>query len=164
MQVDRRSFIHTYKEGSLTVSTAMQEIVSIALVSSALFMTGVIWIVQIAVYPALRWFEREGFAKRHDLYRNRIAAIVTVPMFIELAASIYITVLPNDAIGPDHAVALLLVLVAIWSSTILIQVPLHERLSSEKDEVAIDSLVAGNWLRTILWTLRSIWILVLFAV
>lgn len=136
----------------------MYESIHIVLLSTAFFMTGVIWIVQISVYPSLKWFERDGFAKRHDSYRNRIAAVVTIPMIIELIASIYVVFLPTALLGRGYSIVLLLMLLIIWISTIFIQVPQHERLSAGKDEQAIASLVAGNWIRTALWTARSIMI------
>lgn len=136
----------------------MHEWIHIVLLSTVFFMTGVIWIVQISVYPSLKWFEREGFAKRHDSYRNRIAAVVTIPMIIELIASIYLVFLPTASLGRGYSMVLLLMLVMIWISTVFIQVPQHERLSAGKDERAIASLVSGNWIRTALWTARSMMI------
>jgi len=46
------------------------------------------------------------------------------------------------------------VLMAIWASTSLVQVPLHERLSAGWDDAAQRRLVATNWIRTALWTAR----------
>jgi hypothetical protein len=44
--------------------------------------------------------------------------------------------------------------IALWLSTFLIQVPLHETLSSEWSEETIRELIHSNWIRTTLWTLR----------
>ena len=126
------------------------------MVFTTLFMTGVVWVVQISVYPALRYFESEGFERRHDHYRNRIALLVTIPMTLELFVAIYAVLFPLDWLGRIPAAVLLAMLVGVWASTLLIQVPQHERLSIRKDESAIDSLVRGNWVRTVLWTMRSI--------
>jgi hypothetical protein len=140
----------------------MEEIIPFILISTVFFMTGIIWIVQISVYPGLGWIESEGFAERHDSYRNRIAAVVTLPMFLELGASIYVVVFPLEWMGRGLATGLLLMLLAIWASTLLLQVPLHERLSVRKDAEAIDGLVRTNWIRTVLWSLRTIVLSVLF--
>ena len=133
----------------------MDDIFSLLMILTTFFMTGVIWVVQISVYPALRYFEKEGFGTRHDHYRNRIAMVVTIPMFIELFATIYAVAFPFEWLGGIPAFLLLLILSLIWISTLLIQVPQHERLSIRKDERAIDALVRGNWVRTGLWSLRS---------
>jgi hypothetical protein len=47
-----------------------------------------------------------------------------------------------------------LLLLGVWGSTFLLQVPCHDRLSASWDEAVHARLVATNWLRTILWTLR----------
>jgi hypothetical protein len=52
---------------------------------------------------------------------------------------------------PWVAAALLL---GIWASTFLVQVPCHQRLAAGWDEAVHARLVATNWLRTGLWTAR----------
>jgi len=44
----------------------MEELFSFLLIFSTVFLTGVVWVVQISVYPALQYFENDGFASRHD--------------------------------------------------------------------------------------------------
>lgn len=134
----------------------MGEIVSYILFTSLFFMIGVIWVVQITVYPAMKWFETHEFGMRHDAYRNKIALIVTGPMFLELLASVYAVVRPFEWLDRTVAIVLLAFLVLIWVSTVVIQVPLHERLSAGKDVDAIESLVRTNWIRTSLWSLRGL--------
>jgi len=138
----------------------MEELFSFLLIFSTVFLTGVVWVVQISVYPALQYFENDGFASRHDDYRNRIAYLVTIPMLLELSATVYAVFFPFDWLGRGPAIILLAMLGVIWISTVFIQVPHHERLSTRKDESAIRALVRGNWVRTIFWSLRSA---VLFA-
>jgi hypothetical protein len=54
----------------------------------------------------------------------------------------------------------LALVLATWLSTVVLSVPLHNGLSEVRDSALIARLVATNWPRTILWSLRSI----LFAV
>lgn len=44
----------------------------------------------------------------------------------------------------------------IWLVTFFIQVPLHNKLSEARDKEAISRLVSSNWIRTSLWSLKSI--------
>ena len=46
--------------------------------------------------------------------------------------------------------------VAIWLSTFLVQVPLHNALAAGKDPLLIERLISTNWWRTGLWTLKAI--------
>jgi hypothetical protein len=53
---------------------------------------------------------------------------------------------------PSAGVFLLLV---IWTSTIVLQMPLHERMLKGPDPLAQRRLVSTNWIRTVAWTLRG---------
>lgn len=48
----------------------------------------------------------------------------------------------------------LALLAVVWASTILVQVPLHRRLSGGYDGAAVTRVVQTNWVRTTAWTLR----------
>ena len=47
-------------------------------------------------------------------------------------------------------------IVILWIATGFISVPLHNKLVRGFDVLAIQKLVSTNWIRTILWSLRSI--------
>ena len=57
----------------------------------------------------------------------------------------------------------LIMVVLIWLSTFLIQVPLHNALSKEKNTEKLSKLICTNWIRTILWTSRSILMILFLA-
>ena len=60
-----------------------------------------------------------------------------------------------DAGTPGAVISTVLVVI-VWSSTFLLQVPIHNRLMSGKKEMLIRRLVATNWIRTIAWSLKSL--------
>jgi hypothetical protein len=45
---------------------------------------------------------------------------------------------------------------AIWASTFFIQVPVHDRLCVAFDAELHRRLVLSNWIRTVLWSCRSV--------
>ena len=49
--------------------------------------------------------------------------------------------------------------IVIWASTALLQIPLHNSLGRGLDLEAIEKLVSGNWVRTVAWSMRSILVL-----
>jgi hypothetical protein len=75
-------------------------------------------------------------------------------MILELATSIgCVWLLWNSPLRWLAITGLILVLL-LWATTALLQVPQHEKLSYGKDEEVIAALVAGNWIRVALWTAR----------
>lgn len=55
----------------------------------------------------------------------------------------------------------IIAILAIWLVTFLISMPCHKVLSEKKDKFQIERLIKTNWIRTILWTIRSVLILML---
>lgn len=124
--------------------------------AAAIFLTGIIWFVQIVHYPLFAQVSPPGFTQ-YELTHTRLTSFVVVPgMFIEAFTAValfwsrpaYLSLL-------ELAIATTLLLV-IWISTFFWQVPQHRRLSLGFDPAAHRTLVRGNWLRTIAWTVRSI--------
>jgi hypothetical protein len=59
------------------------------------------------------------------------------------------------------AIASATLVVLIWASTGLLQVPLHNRLAANPSAETIRRLVLSNWLRTALWSARAVLLSVL---
>ena len=57
-----------------------------------------------------------------------------------------------------------IIVLLIWLSTFMIQVPFHNILSKGKDSNIISKLTLSNWLRTFLWTIRSILMVMIFLI
>jgi hypothetical protein len=47
-------------------------------------------------------------------------------------------------------------LLVVWLSTAVLQVPLHATLTKGYDERAIAMLVSTNWIRTVAWSARGV--------
>ena len=116
-------------------------------------MTGIIWLVQLVQYPG---FARVGAAQFEEFHRHHcrsIGMVVGPLMVIEL-----LTALLLAAVGEPSWFwrGMLLLLLVVWLSTGLWQGPLHGRLAREGPrQDLVRSLVRGNWLRTVAWTVRS---------
>jgi len=124
-------------------------------ISWALF--GLIWVVQLVHYPTFEFIDNQNFTAFHQHHTSSITLIVMPLMLSELGLSIYLTKLePTTYLGPLILVGL------IWLSTFCIQVPIHNALGNEKDSFLIQKLVNTNWIRTILWTIKAVWLSYLF--
>ena len=95
---------------------------------------------------------------------RRITVVVGPLMLVEAGSSAWLVLLRLE--GPMMIAAwigMALVMV-LWISTLVFQIPAHRKLEREKDQAAIASLVRFNWVRTIVWTARAgvvAWMLVL---
>ena len=111
-----------------------------------------IWMVQAIVYPGFRRIPAEGFVDYHRWYVARISLIVTPLMFAEAV----LTVMWLSIAGTPAAMISAALVLVVWLSTFLLQVPSHNRLKYGKDRVLIRRLVATNWIRTVAWSLKTL--------
>lgn len=122
--------------------------------AATLYMTGVIWMVQLVHYPLFAEVGPERFANYERLHQLRISAVVMPAMLVELVTA-YLLAVAWTGPGRWAAWTGLGLLAVVWLSTFLVQVPRHETLAAGFDEATIRSLVLTNWLRTLAWTARA---------
>jgi hypothetical protein len=125
-------------------------------VISAFLLTGVIWTIQIVHYPSFHYIDKLSFTNFHNFHERRISIIVMPLMLIELITSIALYI--HNMWSIIFALNLLIV-VLIWCSTFFVQVPIHSILSEKKDKILIEKLVNTNWIRTFLWSMRTLLII-----
>lgn len=121
---------------------------------AACAMAGVLWIVQLVVYPAFRLVRTDDLPTHASTHAARITPVVGPLMLLEAAGFGGLLVM-QASIPTWLLVAGAITLVVNWLSTFLWQVPLHGRLQ-RGDGRAIEPLVRSNWLRTVVWTVRGV--------
>lgn len=126
-------------------------------------MVGVIWYVQLNAYPIMGRVGAVRFADYERFHQSRTGLVVIPPMLAELATSAWLAWAPPPGWGRELPLVGLGLVIAIWASTFLVQVPLHERLARGFDANAHRWLVLSNWGRTILWSARGVLALAMLA-
>jgi hypothetical protein len=127
--------------------------------AATVFMTGLIWFVQVVHYPLFARVPAEGFVPYERAHVQRTGWVVGPPMLIEVGTAAWIILrVPATAANPWFLAAFLLLLV-IWIATAAFSVPAHGVLSERPDAAVIRRLVATNWIRTAGWTARSLLLL-----
>lgn len=118
-------------------------------------MTGVIWQVQLLTYPQFLRVGPAEFPAYHAAHTSGISVLVAPLMLAELGLSL--AALWQCRCGPLRIPMRLgaALVLGLWATTWLWQVPLHARLEQGASESVIRELIAGNWLRTLLWSARS---------
>ena len=121
----------------------------------SLIATGLIWTIQLVHYPSMKFIPEEKFTAYHNFHSQRISILAIPIMLIELFTSFGLLYQNGSAYNHIFTINLILV-ISIWISTFLIQVPMHNTLSSAKNTRVLNHLILSNLIRTILWTTRSL--------
>jgi hypothetical protein len=142
----------------MTFQMNIAEVLLLHIVSCA-FMTGLIWVIQILHYPAFRFVAAAQFKNFHEFHSRNITFIVLPVMGFELLTAFALVYLSQSLVMLwVNAIGVGL----IWLSTLLVSVPSHNALARGSDVQAMQRLVSTNWIRTLLWTARLIFLLYIF--
>ncbi|MEO1288658.1 MAG: hypothetical protein AAFV93_12885, partial [Chloroflexota bacterium] len=106
-------------------------------------------------------FERVGM-DTYPLYQRehmvRITILVLPLMLTELITAIVLAVNPPDGVPRWSLWIALGAVLAIWGMTAFVNAPQHGQLSAQFDTQIHQALLSTNWVRTILWTGRGIFV------
>ena len=132
----------------------MNDLLDFQLAATA-FMVGLIWFVQLVHYPLMAAVGADQFQVYEAEHQRRTSWIVGPVMLVELGLAVASVLWPSRGDQGLMIVGLVL-LVLIWISTALLQVPAHRSLANHFSEHAHRKLVQTNWIRTVAWTLRAV--------
>jgi len=123
---------------------------------ATVYMTGLVWFVQIVHYPSFALTEPRAFPRFAAAHTRRTGYVVAPAMLVEAATAAWLVLLPPEGISRALAGTGAALLAVIWLSTFLLQVPAHRRLAAQFDVSAHRTLVRSNWLRTVAWSVRAV--------
>ena len=123
---------------------------------STWYLVGLCWLVQRVQYPLMSLVGSEHFARYEQAHVTRIGLVVAPMMLIELGTGLMLLATGGEVFRRPLFWLAMALLVGIWLSTFLVQVPLHDMLSVGFDAEAHRSLVRTNWARTLAWSARGL--------
>tara|TARA_B100002051_G_scaffold188872_1_gene178886 strand:- start:102 stop:467 length:366 start_codon:yes stop_codon:yes gene_type:complete len=109
-------------------------------------------VTQIVSYPLFLNVDEKIFTSYHSEYVKRITIIVMPIMIIELALTIMLYYMLDGFLSQIFLISIVL----IFISTVIIQVPIHNKLKFSYDEHLAKKLIKTNWIRTFLWTIKAL--------
>ncbi len=118
-------------------------------------MVGVIWTIQLLVYPAMARVPANGFVEYEAFHQRRVVAVLAVFAVVEVVTAGLFAFGVGDVSRPLWLVGGAL-LVVLWVSTGAYFAPLHGRLADGFDADLHARLIATNWIRTVLWSARGV--------
>jgi len=136
--------------------------VVLACFALAWYNTSTCWLAQLVTYPLFGSVPRDGFVDYHTRYDSLIPFPVFLPAILLMNGSVLLVwfhppVIPLASVWAGTALQILAAL-----STVLLQVPTHQRLEKHGFSPQIHhKLILSNWLRTVAYSahaLLSFWI------
>ncbi|MCE2960112.1 MAG: hypothetical protein ACK46A_11960 [Akkermansiaceae bacterium] len=121
--------------------------------AATMAMVGVIWVVQLCVYPRFLDIQPDKFVRAHFRHSFCIGVIVAPLMLTELVAAVFLVWAGYGGMVQWVILALTL---GNLISTALIQAPCHTRLMQGFDAEKCSFLIRSNWIRTVLWSVKGI--------
>ena len=121
-------------------------------------MIGVIWVVQLVHYPSFHYIDRNRYGLFQEFHMRNISRIVFPVMFIELITGLLLVQSPIFGNSNIFFYIAFILLIIIWFLTATLFISIHKNLSNGYNKNIIYRLVNLNWLRTILWSLRMVFI------
>jgi hypothetical protein len=123
------------------------------------FMTGVIWLVQLLVYPFFNFLGKKEFDQFHQFHMRQISWLVAPVMVLELATGAWLLFQRPGQLFFWNLVSV----ASLWFLTAFVNVPTHNQLQYSS-QLSKRNLVVRNWPRTLIWTLRSVFLaFIIFA-
>ena len=130
----------------------------IHLISTSLIV-GIIWVIQVVHYPSFHFIGNSRYISFQKFHMERISYIVIPVMLVE---SISGFLLIYDELNPILLISMVLLL-SIWMLTAFFFSSVHQRLVSGYQLEMVAKLVKINWIRTLLWTLRLLLLIIYFT-
>ena len=121
-------------------------------------MIGVIWVIQLVHYPSFHYIDRNRYELFQDFHMRNISWIVFPVMSVELVTGILLIQSPIFGSSNKLFFISMILLALIWFLTATLFISIHKNLSKGFNKDIINKLVNLNWLRTILWSLRIVFI------
>lgn len=135
----------------------MCDLASITLIQLVLtwVLVGVTWFMQLIHFPLYSKI-KEGFIEYERSHIRRTAILVGPIMLVEAVSAVFLMGYVTSGILSHLATANLILLIVNWLSLFLFQVVLHQKLSIRFSKKILHGLIASNWIRTILTTLKGV--------
>ena len=121
-------------------------------------MVGLIWFVQLVHYPSFHYIDRDRYSSFHSFHTKSISKIVVPVMLLESVTAMLLLY------GLQTIEALLsisfVILIIIWIVTGIFFTRTHRILLMGYNKNIINRMVGLNWIRTILWSIRLVFLFI----
>lgn len=121
------------------------------------FIVGLIWVIQLIVYPQFLRVGAADFRAYHFSHCLRIGLMIVPLVLLEAGSAAWLL---YEGLRSMPFLISLGMIPLIGLSTAFWQAPMHTKLMQGKHDDVIRRLILTNWLRTLAWTARGVLLLV----
>ena len=111
-------------------------------------LTGIIWTIQVALYPGFVDVERRQWPRYHRRYSHQILLFAGPLMVTELGTAGWLLWHAPDALHLFFFTCAL----GTWILAALVFIPIHQSIVTRPTDASLRRLTRFNWLRTLIWT------------
>lgn len=116
-------------------------------------LVGLIWVIQVIVYPQFLCVGTAEFTKLHFAHCWRIGLLIAPLLAVETISAAALLYQGHR----ERTFLISFVLIPLnWLWTAVLQAPMHVQLMHGFDAALIRRLTLSNWLRTLTWTVRGV--------
>ena len=143
----------------------MDRLMFLTHVGATLAMTGMIWFIQVVHYPLLQCVGPSSFAAYEAAHVRATIRVAVSVMVVELGSgwALLFWRWRPPGVSLSQVIIGLVLLGVVWLSSMMLQVPQHAALERGFDPAAHRRLVTTNWIRTVVWSARSLLVLWMVA-
>ena len=129
-----------------------------------LYMTGMIWSMQVLEYPLFALVGPKEFPAYHRRHNRGLPVFVILPSLAAFVSAVVLIFTRPARLPLWSSIVVAAIDLVVVVVTVAREAPLHGKLDREGySETVIRQLVQGDWIRTILWTANGLFLLVLTA-
>ena len=127
-----------------------------------LYMSGMIWSMQMLEYPLFALVGPKEFPTYHRRHNRALPIFVILPSLAALVSAIVLIFTRPARLPLWSTIVVAVIDLLVVVVTVAREAPLHAKLDRDGySETVIRQLVRGNWIRTILWTANALLLLAL---
>lgn len=146
-----------------SVAGVTDRLVLLAHTVATLGMVGVMWTVQLVVYPQFRSVPAEVFPAYAADHASRVVLALVIFAPLEIAAALALWMRRPYDLPPSWTFVAGALLAVAWIATAVWYAPFHGHFQREPYDLdRINRLISTNWARTAVWTVRgafAVWFL-----
>lgn len=129
-----------------------------------LYMSGMIWSMQILEYPLFALVGQQEFPAYHRRHNRGLPFLVILPSIGAFLSAVVLIFTRPARLSLWVSIVVAVLDVFIIVATVAREAPVHAQLDRDGySPTLIRQLVQGNWIRTLLWSINAVILLIVTA-